>query len=102
MTAPHFHVLTSRPDVALIEAEGELWAPDVAELREEMRSLVAGGCRTIELDLSRAAPGFLAGELVTEVVNQTSESCAVLVDGWRPGTGDDAPATAPPELRDVP
>lgn len=87
MTSPHFLVLMDPPDSAHIEAEGELWAPHLADLRSEIQVLVAHGCRAVELDLSRARPGFLADELLREVVALTSRSCTVTVAGWSTATG---------------
>ena len=95
MTSPHFLVLRDRPDSAHIEAEGELWAPHLADLRSRMLSLAADGCRTIELELSRATPGFLGVELLSEIVVLTSRTCTVTVAGWRP-------AAVLPELADAP
>jgi hypothetical protein len=83
MTSPHVLVVMEQ-DVARIEAEGELWAPQLAELRARMLVLVAHGCRAIDLDLSRATPGFLADELLSEIVSLTSTTCTVTVAGWPP------------------
>lgn len=94
MTSPHFLVLRDRPGSAHIEAQGELWAPDVVDLRTRMLTLVADGCRTIELDLSRASPGYLADVLLSEVVVLTSRSCTVTVGGWQT-------TAVLPELADV-
>ncbi|WP_146845029.1 hypothetical protein [Cellulomonas terrae] len=82
MTSPHVLVVVDDQDVARIEAEGELWAPHLAELHTRMLALAAHGCRTIDLDLSRASPGFLAGELLAEVVRLPTTTCTVTVAGW--------------------
>lgn len=87
MTSPHVLVVLHQHDGARIEAEGELWAPHLADLSARMLALVAHGCRTIDLDLSRATPGFLADEVLTEVLRLASTTCTVTVAGW--------PAVAP-------
>lgn len=93
MTSPHVLVVLDEHDAARIEAEGELWAPQLADLRTRMLALIAHGCRAIDLDLSRATPGFLADELLAEVVNLPSTTCTVTVAGWPPATKEPEPVS---------
>ena len=94
---PNFLVVTDPPDTAHISAEGELWAPQLADLRTRLLALVAHGCHEIDIDLSQARPGFLASELLTEVVALAPSTCTVTVVGWRAAEDVGAPAPAASE-----
>jgi len=82
MTSPHFLVQVDSDLCAHVQASGELWAPEIAELQNVLLALRRLGEEQIHVDLSQAEPGFLAVELLLEVLGRDAGRRPIVIEGW--------------------